>query len=450
MLKISLLAVCLGAVPTLAQSDPAGFPERLTTTTTTATATATTETTETTAPAAPADPSSQPQGPAHAEASATAPAAAATAPVTSFAACLALAQGGTQPTPLLLCLDTVVREAPDSIDAVRAAAAKTMVEAALLNPWPAAAPLNPGAPTSDPFGPPGRLELVGIAGLFGVWNGVALALAASPVVLADSANSGGLSLLGTSALALAGGVGFGVGGYFLGDALHLDEDGARLVGSGLLWGSNMGIAGSVLIFDLLKPQGNALLLVALAPIVAMGYVGGGLGLAAAKFGRFDAGQISLLNSGSTMGSILGGMVAINLLAQPSYGVIPPTLAYMLGNASGVLAFGLLGNIVDLTWGQTVIADLGMVLGGTVLGLGTVGALSFLPANAPACSLATPMITGAISVGVVGGYAAGLAIAMAVGGPKTPQPSALSLTPATGAVLDRSGRLTQTMGMVAHF
>jgi hypothetical protein len=362
---------------------------------------------------------------------------------TAFAACLALAQGGAAPTPVVTCLDRVVSDAPESLDAVRATAAKTMLEAALLHPIATAPPV--GAPVAEPFAPPGRLELVGVAGVFGVWNAIALGVSVSSALQAEP----GASLLGTSALSLGAGVGFAVGGYYLGEALDLDEGGGKLVASGIVWGSNMGIAASILVLDLVKPQGGGAAFVTLAPVVGMGYVGGGLGLLAAKLGRFDAAQVSLVNSGGALGSFLGAMAVTNLAANQVGGVAPYTLTYMAGNAAGLVGFGILGNLVEVTWSETLIGDLGMVLGATVVGLGTVGVLISTQANL-SNQTATLLMTGATSLGAVGGYAAGLGIAMAVRPKPALAPSALNVLPMSSFVVDKAGALAPTLGLMASF
>jgi len=308
-----------------------------------------------------------------------------------------------------------------------------------------ATPLSDAKPL---FGAPGRLELIGVGGVFGVWNAIALGATAGATLQTDP----GPTFLGTAGLALALGIGFGYAGHVIGDVGELDEGGGKLVASGLVWGSNVGIASAIWLTDIVRPQdGGQAALAIFGPIVTMGYVGGALGFTAAKLGKFDAAQVSLVNSGGAMGSFLGGMAALNMLQAQVEGAGPYALTYIAGNAVGLLGFGLLGNSLDLRWSETLIGDLGMVVGGTVGGLGMLGVLLTIGGSADGRVL-TALMTSAASVGVVGGYAAGIGVALLLRDPNAPKdaPPAVALVPVTGAARDQAGRIIPTMGVMASF
>lgn len=343
-----------------------------------------------------------------------------------------MARQGAPAVEVDACLKHAVTSDPESLSAVRATAALTMIEAMKLAETPA-------------FAKPGRLELVGVTGVFGVWNAVA---AGATIGLSSGADTGPI-LLTTAGLALVSGVGFGYAGHLLGEKAALDEGGGKLVASGLVWGSNMGIAAAFLALDVTKPDDAGLTaLTIFGPIVTMGYVGGAVGFAAAKLGRFDAAQVSLVNSGGAIGSFLGGMVAINMLQAGVEGTAPYALTYMAGNAIGLVGFGVLGNTLKLSWSETLIGDLGMVIGGTVGGLGMMGLL--LSTNGDNADAAVGLITGAASVGVVGGYAGGLLVATMLRSDDAAHTPLVAMTPNTGAVLDAGGAIVPTMGMRVSF
>jgi hypothetical protein len=79
------------------------------------------------------------------------------------------------------------------------------------------------------------------------------------------------------------------------------------------------------------------------------------------------------------------MIDVNILFANVEGVAPYALTY----------------IDDVSWSETLVGDLGMVIGGTVLGLGAAGVpLAAESSGEP--QLAVAIVTGAASVG---GYAA---------------------------------------------
>ncbi len=325
---------------------------------------------------------------------------------------------------------TAERAAPESLDSIRARAALSMIEALTVAEVP---------PPPPAFGA-GRLELVGVSGLFGVWNAVAGGVSVASLAQLD----GGPAFLGTAAGALVAGVGFGVGGYYLGEALELDESKSKLVASGLIWGSNMGMALAPLVASAAIDTGTALPLIVLTPIVLAGYAGGAGGLAAGMFIDLTPADVSMVNSGGFFGSVVGGLMLTNLLAWQVSGTAPYSLTYVAFNAAGLAAGGLLAKNSDYTWGETLVADLGMAIGGTTLGLGSAGVLLFSSSGDP--RVAAGLVTGATALGMAGGYAAGLATARLL----RPADAAVQIAPMSGAVLDVDGNVVATAGFAAHF
>ena len=362
-------------------------------------------------------------------------------------ACLQLAQTPGTPAAVRACFADVATSFADTLAATRAAASVTLLDAQAIAASVGAAPSD-GPP---PLLAPGRIELVGVSGIFGVWN----AIAGGIVVGLQLPNAnGGVLFLGTSAAALGLGVGAGVGGYFLGEALSLSEGDARVTASGLLWGTNLGIALQGALMPTLFPLGgNTSTSLSLGTVVAGGWTVGLLGLASTRFAHLDGPQVSLLNSGGIMGSFLGGMVLVNLATRNVQGNWPYALTYMGGNVAGLAAGYALGRVLDLSWGETLIGDLGMVLGGVVTSTATAGTLLLIGGNADGVVVGT-IITSAASMGVVGGYAAGLAVVSALrGAKKAVWRTALDgvvLEPAALAVFDRRGLALPAAGFRARF
>jgi hypothetical protein len=281
------------------------------------------------------------------------------------------------------CFLDVAAAHPDSLAAVRANANASLLQiehdvanSAAQNGWL----------------PPGRLELVGVGGLFGVWNAIAGGIIVGTNV--QSSNPGVL-LLGTAGASLALGIGFGIGGAKLGEALHLDEGASKLVASGLVWGTNAGIGLLPVVFS---TRGNGTS--AVLTVLGAGWVGGLTALALTNVLDVDAPSVSMINSGGIWGSVVGGMVMLNLANNQVTQSGAYSAAYIGSSVVGLVGGGLLSTVMKPTYAETLIFDLGAVVGGSVLGLGTVGTLALI---APSdTSLATPIITGAISVGVLGG------------------------------------------------
>lgn len=288
--------------------------------------------------------------------------------------------------------------------------------------------------------PPGRLELVGVGGLFGVWN----AIAGGVVVNANvPSNNPGVLLLGTAGASLALGVGFGIGGALLGEALHLDEGASKLVASGLVWGTNAGIGLLPVVFSV-DTTGNGTS--AVLTVLGAGWAGGLAALALTNAIDVDAPSMSMINSGGIWGSVVGGMVMINLANNRVTQSGAYSAAYIGTNVAGLVAGGLLSTTMKPTYAETLIFDLGAVVGGSVLGLGTVGTLSLIPTTDT--SLFTPIMTGAVTVGVLGGYAAGIATVSMLRAVDAPLFVPKQATPLPTNVVDSAGQPVPIVNVLA--
>jgi hypothetical protein len=253
--------------------------------------------------------------------------------------------------------------------------------------------------------PAGRLGVTAASGLFGVWNGAAAGWIAA-------ANGGAVdqtALIGVTGIgAVVLGAAMGSGGYFLAEKLKLDEGAARLLASSLVWGTVVGVGVAPTIveaFDTANGSGFAAS-VGVVAVVGMGYLGAGAALLATSLTTFDEAQVSMLNSGGVAGSLVGMLI---LPALSSFRVINalPYSAAFVGSTVGGLALGAgLGRTLDLTWGETLLCDLGLVLGG-VLG----GTASFVvsPSTSSLDYPTRTVITSVLpAVGLLGGYGAALA------------------------------------------
>jgi hypothetical protein len=253
--------------------------------------------------------------------------------------------------------------------------------------------------------PPGRLGVTAASGLFGVWNGVAAGL----IVGANAANVDGTLLVGgTGVGAVALGVAMGAGGYLLAERLKLDEGAARLLASSLVWGTviGAGLAPAIVeAWDTANGSGPAVSS-AVAAVVGLGYVGAGAALLATSLTTFDEAQVSMINSGGTVGALLGLLILPNLSAAGVINTLPYSLTFVGTTVAGLAGGAFLGRTLDFTWGETLLCDLGLVLGG-VLG----GTATFVVAPSLGGSPATTQAlvgTSLPMVGVLGGYAATLA------------------------------------------
>lgn len=239
--------------------------------------------------------------------------------------------------------------------------------------------------------PAGRLGISTTLGLFGVWNAVAggILIGSNAPNLVDGA---GL-VAGTGAAAVALGIGAGVGGYFLADALQLDEGAARLVASGVVWGTVLGTAMAPSIAQVEGPAGFNL---AIGGVVGAGYVGGGAALLLSSLVTFDEAQVGMINSGGLIGSGVGLLLLPNLAAANVGDTSMYSLTFIGSTLVGLTAGGIVGRTVNYTWGETLLCDLGAVLG--VVAGGTVSVVAGMSG-----ATEMPLLTAPPAVGLVGGY-----------------------------------------------
>jgi hypothetical protein len=305
------------------------------------------------------------------------------------------------------CLRELQGWAPDTTAGLRAEAALAALEAQV--PAPLARQVDEA--TSVSLIPVGRLGVTTAAGLFGAWNGVAGTL----IYQVQNPNSPvGTAFIAGGIGAVALGVGFGVGGFFLAEALDLDEGAARLVASGLIWGTTLSIGPAVAIAEAVARNAGGPLLFSLplATVVAGGYVGGLATLGLALLLPFDEAQVSLINTGGWVGSLVGGLVLIDMAV---FRVAPDSLSTYGLTYSGIalgtlLGAGVLGRFVHLTWGEALLIDLGAVLGSVSFGAVSVGVMI----GGLGFGMSPEAITLAVTSSIGGGALIGAGAALAGG------------------------------------
>lgn len=295
---------------------------------------------------------------------------------------------------LRACLEAVIAQHPGTASAYRAEGALVL--------------LSTDAPAGGLEIPAGRLELSSTAGLFGIWNGIAAGVALGAHIPETPPE---LGILGTGALAVGLGVGYGVGGYFLAEGLNLGEGASRLVASSLVWGTTYGIAAVPPLLEL-GLTGPLSVSLPLFTVVLGGFAGGALAVGVSQLTELSTPQVSLINTGGWMGALFGLLTLPNLAAFRVESPSVYSLSYItlgtLGLATGVVA----SRWLELTWGETLLLDLGAVIGlvagGTaVFALNAAGAFQTLPGT-----VAVPLTTGGLALGALSGLAltgAGLAL-----------------------------------------
>lgn len=277
------------------------------------------------------------------------------------------------------CYADVVAAHADTVAALKASAGLMVFDALLQRPV-----------QDGPEIPAGRLGVSATLGLFGVWNAVAGGI----LVGINTPNvDGPLLVAGSGAAAVGLGIAAGVGGYYLAEALKLDEGSARLVASGVVWGTVLGTAIAPSIARLEGPAGFNL---ALGGVVGAGYVGGGAALLLSSLVPFDEAQVSMINSGGLMGSTVGLLLLPNLAAAGVQDVSMYSMTYIGSTMLGLTAGGVVGRHANYTWGETLLCDLGAVLGVVAGGTASV-VLGLSGSNNTLLQTATP------AVGLVGGY-----------------------------------------------
>jgi hypothetical protein len=201
----------------------------------------------------------------------------------------------------------------------------------------------------------GRLEVAAAGLLLGLSAGPAMATAAAPWI-GDSAQAGGVLLLGGTLASIGLGVGTSLGGYLLTDQRYFGHLAGRAATAATVYGATLGTAAVGLIVGTLGSEGDlaklALSLSALAPIVG-GYSGLIGGPALNRWLQLDYDQM-------TFTSVVG---AAGLLAS---GLLIPVVG------TGLYRFGMLPeDSVDqlrtlaVASGLTYIVASGLAVSGTV-------------------------------------------------------------------------------------
>lgn len=307
----------------------------------------------------------------------------------AFAACLATARPEADDTRLRDCLETLRGAYPATPAAWRAEGALAALRA--LRPEP--------EPEGGAFSfPPGRLELSSTAGLFGIWNGITAGIITAIHLPSLSPT---IAILGTGALSLGLGVAFGVGGYTLAERFDLSEGDSRLITAGLLWGTVMGIAATPILAERNLPE-RFNVSVPLLGVVMGGYLGGAASLLVGTRADITPAQVSLLNTGGWVGALFGLLMIPNLEAYRVQQATPYALTFLSAQALGLGAGALASRWLDASWGETLLLDLGGVLGlvasGTLMfTLNAAGAFVSAPGT-----LLLPLTTGSLMAGTLGG------------------------------------------------
>lgn len=263
-----------------------------------------------------------------------------------------------------VCLQRLVAEAPGTSGALQAAAAlyvtRLRVERELSSDRGATA-VSPVDHVSDIA--PGRLGIGVATGLLAVFTAVNGGVLVG-VNSGGAANFQMLALTTGAAAVVLGAVG-GFGGYLLGEQLQLDEADARLIGSSLVWGSVVGGHLGMVLADSVARAGadsntsfNALLFT----FVGTTWVAGAGATAAATYLTLSEAQVGLINSGGMLGATWSPGIMGNLNNGGGYDARSLALGSVAPIAAGLVAGGVLGALVPMSWGEVLICDLGGVLG----------------------------------------------------------------------------------------
>lgn len=276
------------------------------------------------------------------------------------------------------CLDALAVEHPDhqaEIERMR-----RVLDATTTTPAPV---IEPPADTASPpsvddsplpaFLSPGRLELAAVSGIYGVWAGVTAGL-----LLGFNSDQYLWNIDPSLIILTTGGAGVGLGlaalagGYVVADALDIDQGNAWAYTAGMTWGTSFAISALPVFYDAgvvpwwLTDEVNA----------GLPLLGGGLG-AATAFGLSlvvdpELPEISMMNTGGWTAGATGLLVGLNAVMWSEQASHQPTtvaLTYVAGKTLG-LGLGLLAaQFIDYTWGETLLGDVGVVLGSLLFGSG---------------------------------------------------------------------------------
>jgi hypothetical protein len=335
------------------------------------------------------------------------------------------------------CFEAVVRDAPGT-----AAAFRAQVALEILDEQERLVVVE-----EEPWIKPGRLELSAATGLFGVWNGIGLGIVGG-ISFPDLHES--VLILGTGGAGVGLGIAGAVGGYWLAEAMDLSEGDAKLVASSLVWGTYYGGTLVPVVLDLTRFDTDGDARAGILTVIATGWVGGATGVALTRIAELDSAEVSMVNTGGWIGAIIGVLTLPNLDA---WHVDSPTAMGLANTAAGTVGlaagFGL-SQMLEMTWGETLILDLGAVLGGVTTGAVVFAVQSFDIRFEARTQQA--IITGALAGGLVAGWlgtAAGVALWRNVRGEPVfvweGQP--VELMPAPIVMLDSEGEMLSGFGLI---
>lgn len=349
------------------------------------------------------------------------------------------------------CLERVIEEAPGTTAAVRARAVL-----AALPPTPSlGSEVRPQSPV--PFRP-GHLELTIAAGAFGIWNGAAgaIALGQSPLLVPEY-----VSLAGGAAAVGLGGV-YAVTSYLVADRLELSPGRARLLSSGLVWGTGLGLSLAPWAFALAGspwPEGalppldqdfERALPFALIPTLLGGYVGAGGAALVAAFFDVDAAQVGTMNTGGWIGFALG-FATTPLVDAAGFGdPIWLGLYYLSATSVGLLGGIGMSQLIRVEPWEVWLMDAGAAAGLVLVGGGAYLIRSGL-APGPAGDI---LAGGAAGFGTIAGLAASAAAVAFFRVRRGQEFSRVGWLPVDlmfappAPVLDKEGNLTPLVPLVA--
>ena len=216
----------------------------------------------------------------------------------------------------------------------------------------------------------------------------------------------GVLILGGGIATTALGIGYGVGGYVLGDDDLFDENGARLATLGAVVGTGTAFALTPLLAEGLSSVSEdprlGVNVIGGAWIIG-GHAGVAAGLLASRTLQLDARDVTLMTAGTAMSFATGLLVLPNLTANNVQGAAPYSLTLIGTTFAGIGASYWAGTQLDLEIVDTLLGLGGATLAASALSGTMAAALPSLGVQDPAAF--TAITTGTAIVGIFGGFAA---------------------------------------------
>ncbi len=289
------------------------------------------------------------------------------------AACMALDE---QPA-MLTCLERVVAEHPATTAAERARGALDLLQRPAVDAGaepPTAVDVTP--PPDDnqmmaglpAFLKPGRLELGFAGGVLGVWAG-----GAAGILMGTNADQMSLRVepwiwvLSTGALAVGGGLAGAATGYGVAHAFDLDQGAAWSFTAGATWGASYVISVLPALYELSTPPWYLTDdIIGVTPLLGAG-AGAATVLTLALVLDPEISEISMMNTGGWIGGLAGLLIGFNVSMWSedlnAFPITTTALSYSLFKTGGLVSGLLAAQLLDLTWGETLVGDFGAALGG---------------------------------------------------------------------------------------